>query len=212
MRIHAATSANPPLTSTAHRPTLNHVLITPLQLEQEPLLFDEAIPPGALDYAPDVSQVGPLPVVGRADLILENRGHREQVADIRLRAAYHGDFELLCARCVEPVPTPLAGEFDLIFRPQSADAEPGERSITPDETEIGYYEESGLSLEDVVREQVLLSLPSRMLCKEDCKGLCPRCGQNLNIATCKCNTSSEPEQNPSGWNALAGLASTIKPG
>ena len=188
------------------------VLITPLQLEHEPLRFDESLPAGALDYAPDVSQVGPLPVLGRADLIVENRGHSEQVADIRVRAAYHGNFELLCARCVEPVPTPVRGEFDLIFRPQAADAEPGERSITPDETEIGYYDESGLSLEDVVREQVLLSLPSRTLCKEDCKGLCPRCGQNLNLATCNCKPSSEPDQPASGWCALAGLASTIKPG
>ncbi|MGA2437978.1 MAG: DUF177 domain-containing protein [Acidobacteriaceae bacterium] len=200
------------MTATAHGPRLNHVLITPLQLEHEPLLFDEPIPSGALDYAPDVSQVGPLPVTGRADLIVESRGHGEQVADIRLRAAYHGDFELLCARCVEPVPTSLAGDFDLIFRPQSADADPAERSITPDETEIGYYEESGLSLEDVVREQVLLSLPSRTLCKEDCKGLCPRCGQNLNLTPCSCNSVSEAETNASGWNALAGLAGTIKPG
>ena len=181
------------------------MLITPLQLEKEPLVFDEAIPAGALDYAPDVSQVGPLPVAGRADLIVEHRGHGESVADIRLRAAYHGEFELLCARCVEPVPTSLKGYFDLIFRPQAADADPGERSITPDETEIGYYEESGLMLEDVVREQVLLSLPSRTLCKEDCKGLCPRCGQNLNLATCKCDTTSDPR-----WNALASLASTIE--
>jgi uncharacterized protein len=193
------------LTFTPHRPNVNYVLITPLQLEKEPLLFDEAIPAGALDYAPDINQVGPLPVTGRADLIVEHRGHREEVADIRLRAAYHGDFELLCARCVEPVPTPLEGNFDLIFRPQAADADPGERAITPDETEIGYYEESGLSLEDVVREQVLLSLPSRTLCKEDCKGLCPRCGQNLNLATCNCNATSDPR-----WNALAGLAGTIE--
>jgi uncharacterized protein len=181
------------------------VLITPLQLELEPLLFSESIPAGALDYAPDITQLGPLPVTGRADLLIENRGHREQVADIRLRAAYHGDFELLCARCVEPVPTPLTGDFDLIFRPQAADAESGERAITLDETEIGYYEESGLSLEDVVREQVLLSLPTRTLCKEDCKGLCPRCGQNLNLEPCTCNTASDPR-----WNALAGLGTTLK--
>ncbi|MGD0796116.1 MAG: DUF177 domain-containing protein [Acidobacteriaceae bacterium] len=184
------------------------MLISPLQLEKEPLLFTESIPPGALDYAPDVLQVGPLPVTGRADLILENRGHRQQVADIRLRAAYKGDFELLCARCVEPVPTPLAGSFDLIFRPQSADADPGERAITPDETEIGYYEESGLALEDVVREQVLLSLPSRTLCKEDCKGLCPRCGQNLNQQTCNCKPTSG--EDASKWSALRSLAGTIE--
>jgi DUF177 domain-containing protein len=186
------------------------VLITPLQLEKEPLLFDEAIPAGALEYAPDVRQVGPLPVTGRADLIVEQRGHREQVADIRLRAAYKGDFELLCARCVEPVAQPLAGSFDLIFRPQSVDADPGERAITQDETEIGYYEESGLLLEDVVREQVLLSLPSRTLCREDCKGLCPRCGQNLNLATCNCDKTSDAALKGSRWSALAGLAGTIE--
>ena len=124
-----------------------------------------------------------------------------------------GNFELLCARCVEPVPTPARGKFDLIFRPQAADAEPGERSITPDETEIGYYEESGLSLEDVVREQVLLSLPSRTLCKEDCKGLCPRCGQNLNLATCNC-TPPNRNRTPSGgmrlraWPARSNPVST----
>jgi uncharacterized protein len=179
--------------------------ITPLQLEHEPLLFTESISMGELEYAPDVMQVGAMPVTGRADLLIENRGHNEQVADIRLRAAYKGDFELLCARCVEPVATALSGNFDLIFRPQAADAESGERAITLDETEIGYYEESGLLLEDVVREQVLLSLPSRTLCKEDCKGLCPRCGQNLNTASCACDTTSDPR-----WNALAGLASTIE--
>jgi len=202
-------SPTPPLTCISQRPTLNNVLITPLQLEHEPLLFDEAIPVGVLEYAPDVTQVGPLPIIGRADLLIENRGHRDQVADIRIRAAYHGPFQRLCARCVEPVATQVRGEFDLIFRPQSADAEAGERAITPDETEIGYYEESGLSLEDVVREQVLLSLPSRTLCNEDCKGLCPRCGQNLNQAACNC--SSQPDEASTGWNALAGLAATIKP-
>jgi len=182
------------------------VIITPLELEQEPLLFEEIIPAGLLEYAPDVAQVGPMPVNGRADLILEHRGHNHQIPDIRVRAGYEAGFELLCARCVEPVPIPLRGNFDLIFRPRAADAEPGERSITADETEIGYYEESGLSLEDVVREQVLLSLPGRTLCKEDCKGLCPRCGQNLNLEACKCNSTSD-----SRWNALAGLAGAIEP-
>ncbi len=182
------------------------MIITPLQLEQEPLLFTESIPAGALDYAADIAQIGPMEITGRADLLVENRGHNEQIPDIRIRAAYRGDFEVLCARCVDPVPTPVAGNFDLMFRPQAADAESGERAITLDETEIGYYEESGLSLEDVVREQVLLSLPSRTLCKEDCKGLCPRCAQSLNLETCKCDTVSDPR-----WNALAGLAGTVKP-
>ena len=107
---------------------------------------------------------------------------------------------------MEPVKTPLASDFDLIFRPQDADAEAGERAITVDETEIGYYEKNGLLLEDVVREQVLLSLPGRVLCQPDCKGLCPRCGQNLNQSLCACEeTPADPR-----WNALAGLAGKLE--
>jgi uncharacterized protein len=181
------------------------VLITPIQLVDEPLLFDEAIAPGVLEYAPDLRQVGPLGVKGQADLVVEHRGSHDHVDDIRVRADYKGDFEVLCARCVDPVELPVTGAFDLLFRPESADAESGERSITEDETEIGYYEDSGLLLEDVVREQVLLSLPTRTLCKPDCQGLCPRCGQNLNVAKCSCDEAAADPR----WNALAGLADKL---
>jgi uncharacterized protein len=182
------------------------VLITPLQLVDEPLEFNEVVAPGTLDYAFDIRQVSPMPVSGVADLLVEHRDDGEQVNDIRVRANYSADFEIQCARCVEPVLTPLTGEFDLIFRPEEADSNAGERAITADETEIGYYQESGLSLEDVVREQVLLSLPSRTLCTEDCKGLCPRCGQNLNQAKCTCDSvPADPR-----WNALRGLADKLE--
>ena len=189
------------------------MLITPLQLVDEPLHFDEIIAPGALDYAPDVRQTTPLPVKGQADLIVEHHAadHHgrgvQDINDIRLRAHYSAGFEILCARCLEPVQVPLEGDFDLIFRPSSASSEAGEHAITPDETEIGYYQESGLLLEDVVREQVLLSLPSRTLCRADCKGLCPRCGQNLNQAKCSCDAAPADPR----WNALAGLAEKLEP-
>ena len=180
------------------------MLIKPIDLENEHLDFNEALPPTGMEYTPDVHQLGDLTIEGRADLIVEHRGPREFVEDIRLRARYTGDFELLCARCVDPVPEHLAGEFDLIFRPEGADAEQGERSISEEETEIGYYPKSGLALEDVVREQVLLALPSRTLCRPECKGLCPHCGQNLNQETCGCTPVVEPR-----WNPLAALAKEL---
>ena len=55
------------------------MLITPLDLQNEPLLFREAIGPGAIDYAIDTRQVGPLPVEGRADLLVEHLGPQEIV-------------------------------------------------------------------------------------------------------------------------------------
>ncbi|MGD0788683.1 MAG: DUF177 domain-containing protein [Terracidiphilus sp.] len=176
------------------------------ELEREPIEFDVELAPGAVDLGEEAEQAGQLAASGRAEVLHEHRGPRDIVADIRLRGSFAGKFQVPCARCVEPVEIPLGGEFDLIFRPAEADSEATERSITAPETEIGYYQKDSLSLEDVLREQVLLSLPVRTLCKPDCKGLCPRCGENRNSQPCNC------EEGPSDprWEALAGLRSRIK--
>lgn len=178
------------------------MVIKPAQLLDESLPLDLHITEGAIDYAPDIRQMGPLTVEGRAELLVEHRGPRETVEDIRVRAALQGKFELLCARCLTAVPMPLETQFDLIFRPGGVDAAMGEHAITEDETEIGYYEKSGLPLEDVVREQVLLTLPGRALCREDCKGLCPQCGADRNTAGCSCGQGAGDPR----WQALAGLS------
>jgi uncharacterized protein len=177
-----------------------------VELEREPIEFDLELPPGAVDLGEEARQVGQLATSGRAEVLHEHRGPKDIVADIRLKGSFSGRFEVPCARCVEPVETPLSAEFDLIFRPAQADSEPLERSITAPETEIGYYLKDGLLLEDVLREQVLLSLPVRTLCKPDCKGLCPRCGENRNSTACTCDEGpSDPR-----WEALSGLRGRIK--
>ena len=176
------------------------------ELEREPIEFDLELAPGAVDLGGEAEQKGLLSSSGRAEVIHEHRGPKDIVADIRLRGRFKGEFEVPCARCVEPVEVPLEGDFDLIFRPVGADAGPAERSITAPETEIGYYQKDSLLLEDVLREQVLLSLPVRTLCKPDCKGLCPRCGENRNTRVCSCEVGpSDPR-----WEALAGLRDRIE--
>jgi uncharacterized protein len=176
------------------------------ELEREPIEFDLELAPGAVDFGEEAVQKGPLATAGQAEVLHEHRGPRDIVADIRLKGRFAGSFEVPCARCVEPVEIPLSAEFDLIFRPAGADAEAPERSITAPETEIGYYQKDSLWLEDVLREQILLSLPARTLCKPDCKGLCPRCGANRNIQPCTCEVGpSDPR-----WEALAGLRGRIK--
>ena len=176
-------------------------------LEQEPIEFDLALAVGAIDFGEEALQSSALKTSGRAEVLHEHRGPKDIVADIRLRGSFAGDFTVPCARCVEPVQLPLAADFDLIFRPVEADASSAERSISADETEIGYYQEDSLLLEDVLREQVLLSLPARTLCMEDCKGLCPRCGADRNTQNCTC---AEADSDPR-WEALAGLRNVIKP-
>src|SRR5580698_9131256 len=177
-----------------------------VELEREPIDFDLELAPGVVDLGEEAEQVGPLATAGRAEVLHEHRGPRDIVADIRLRGQFAGKFQVPCARCVEPVEIPLAADFDLIFRPVTADSEALERSITAPETEIGYYQKDSLLLEDVLREQVLLSLPVRTLCKPDCKGLCPRCGKNRNLEACTCDEGPADPR----WEALADLRSRIK--
>jgi uncharacterized protein len=175
-------------------------------LERDPIDFDLQFQPGAIDFGDEAQQTGALASEGRAEVLHEHRGPKEIVADIRLKGSFNGSFEIPCARCVEPVATHLDGAFDLLFRPVGADKDAPERSITAPETEIGYYQQDSLLLEDVLREQVLLSLPVRTLCKPDCKGLCPRCGQNRNSQSCSCDEGpSDPR-----WQALAGLRGRIE--
>jgi len=175
-------------------------------LEREAVDFSVALPPDAVGYGHEAEQLGDLAAEGRAEVLHEHRGPKEIVADIRLKGSFSGAFEIPCARCVEPVQVRLSGDFDLLFRPSGVDASGSEHAISTPETEIGYYDDGGLALEDVLREQVLLSLPPRTLCQADCKGLCPRCGQNRNETVCSCDSGpSDPR-----WEALAGLGSRIK--
>ncbi|WP_263356002.1 YceD family protein [Acidicapsa ligni] len=183
------------------------MLFTVVDLERDPINFSVALPPAAIDFGVEAEQLGNLASEGRAEVLHEHRGPKEIVADIRLKGSFKGMFQVPCARCVDPVEQILAEDFDLLFRPAEVDANGAEHAISTPETEIGYYENGGIALEDVLREQVLLSLPARTLCKPDCKGLCPRCGLNRNETACSC------EQGPSDprWEALAGLSSRIKP-
>ena len=182
------------------------MLITVADLQIDPVEFDERLSPETIDYGPDIRQVGVLDAKGRADLIVEHRGPRELVPDIRMRGDYSGRFETPCSRCVEPVEHAQQASFDLLYRPIGVDANGAERAISTSETEIGYYNGDGLVLEDVLREQVLLSLPEKTLCRPDCKGLCPGCGRNLNTESCSCSESVPDPR----WSPLSDLRSKIK--
>ena len=97
-------------------------------------------------------------------------------------------------------------DFDLLYRPQGADAGRDEMSVTDAEAEISYYEGEGLPLDEVVREQVLLAVPLKVTCREDCKGLCPHCGTNLNEGQCSCTIAMEDPR----WTALREIRSKLE--
>ncbi len=162
------------------------MLIRIPDLEVQELVFQEEFRPGAIDLGSELTQQAPLEVSGRAELVEEHQGRKAPIQDIRIVGKYATRIGTRCARCLEPVEHPLEGSFDLLYRPTGVDFRAPEVSISEAETEIGYYRGEGMLLEDVLREQILLSLPARSTCSESCKGLCPRCGRNLNLESCNC--------------------------
>lgn len=175
------------------------------ELELHPVDFQEELAPGAIDFGPDLRQLSPVRTTGRAQLVEETHGKHQTVLDIRVVGDLTTRIEMLCARCLEPIEQDVASNFDLLYRPLGTDAGKEEISVTAAEAEISYYKGDGIELEDVIREQVLLALPLKLICREDCKGLCPHCGKNLNVEQCSC---SEPIEDPR-WSALKDIRNKL---
>ena len=176
------------------------------ELEIHAIDFDEHIAPGIIDFGPDFQQSGELSSAGRAEIVQEHHGKRELINDIRVTGDLRVRLDLACARCLEPISEDIARQFDLLYRPQGSDAGREEMSVTAAEAEVSYYQGEGVLLEDVLREQVLLAVPLKAICREDCKGLCPHCGRNLNLEQCNC---AEPLEDPR-WSALKDIREKLK--
>jgi uncharacterized protein len=136
--------------------------------------------PGSIDYhTAEIKQSEPLQVTATAELL---------DGQIRITGELETKIELVCARCLEPVVEDVNRAFDLFYRPVAKDLKPKEDRLKDDDTEIGFFEGEGLFLADVLKEQVLLALPLKVICRSDCRGLCPSCGANLNHEECRCET------------------------
>ena len=174
------------------------MLIEIQELERHPVDFQEEFAPGAIEFGDEISQISGLKAAGRAQLVEEHHGKHKIIQDIRVKGDLSTRLEWACARCLDPVLLDVQRSFDLLYRPLGADAGRAELSVTAAEAEVSYYEGEGLLLEDVLREQILLAVPLKALCRDDCKGLCAHCGKNLNSGKCSC---AEPVEDPR-WNAL----------
>ncbi len=182
------------------------MLIEIRELEVHAVDFDEQVVPGVVDLGPEIRQTGELKASGRAQLVREHHGKHKLINDIRVTGELAVNVELGCARCLEPIVRDVAKKFDLLYRPQGSDAGKEEMSVTAAEAEIGYYRGEGLLLQDVLREQVLLALPLKAICRDDCRGLCPHCGRNLNQEQCTCAEPIEDQR----WSALKDIREKLQ--
>lgn len=99
--------------------------------------------------------------------------------------------EVDCSRCLEPFRIDVDAPFDLSYLPQADNAGQPEREIQDDDLSTAFYRDDRIDLGDVLREQFYLALPMKPLHDENCQGLCPHCGTNLNRETCECRPTWE---------------------
>lgn len=122
-------------------------------------------------------------VVVPVDLAFEIHKDKDR---FRLIGTVRTEFELSCSRCLESFRLPVDLAFDLRFLPASEMSTVTEREVPEEDLETSYYRDDQIDLNELLREQFYLALPMKPLCREDCRGLCPQCGTNLNTGTCDC--------------------------
>ena len=166
------------------------------EMELRKIRFDETFAPGELDFQQDeIWQAGPLHAQGTAELLANTDG------EVRIQGRLGVRMEAECDRCLGRAGFPIDTSFDLFYRPASVIAREEEVEIDEGEAQLGFYQDGGMLLEDILREQIVLLMPMQRICREDCKGICPSCGQNRNEAACGC----QGDRTGGRWAALQGL-------
>jgi len=146
--------------------------------------------PKTLRYTEDVDDLNARLGSGVRDYHLE-RGPDVTVdyyrsgLDIFFHGSLGGEVVGTCARCLEDYAFALDHPFVFVLTPRAA-ATDDSAQLRADDLALSYYEGDEIDLTPLVHEQLILALPTRPLCGEACRGLCPRCGANLNDGACGC--------------------------
>lgn len=93
---------------------------------------------------------------------------------------------LPCSRCLETALLPVSTPFRYTLVPAAPEESREEVELSEEDLEYGYYEGETVDCDPLIYEQIVLQIPMKVLCTEDCRGLCPDCGTNLNLEACNC--------------------------
>jgi uncharacterized protein len=91
-----------------------------------------------------------------------------------------------CDRCLQPIETPVNADFALEYISGSEYESGSTAELTEAEMSVSVFDGNAIDVDEIVKEQVVLAVPTRMLCREDCKGICPECGSDRNTGDCSC--------------------------
>jgi len=106
-----------------------------------------------------------------------------------------------CDRCLKSIELPVSADFELEYITGSEYESSAVAELTEAEMAVAVFDGEALDVDEIVKEQILLAVPTRMLCREDCEGICPQCGVDRNTGECNC----EMKEIDPRWAALKNL-------
>lgn len=109
--------------------------------------------------------------------------------------------QLECDRCLKPVELPVSADFALEYISGADYASSSAAALSEEELAVSVFDGEAIDVDEIVKEQVLLAVPARTLCRTDCKGMCPECGIDRNTNECDCT----PNEIDPRWAALKNL-------
>jgi len=166
------------------------MIVDLLSLTDEPLPFEFKIASGDIDLETEgVRIIGDIDVVGELS---------KSAAKTDVKGSINAPVEVDCTRCLTPISRELDIVFDVDFVDKELFPDNKETHLESADLDTDVIEGNELDLSQVVREQILLNIPEQVLCRDDCRGLCPTCGKDLNEGDCNCG---EKEIDPR-WAAL----------
>lgn len=157
--------------------------------------------PKALDVRFKPSEIGLEGeiITAAGDVLVKGDIRREGERAV-LEAAISAEMSMPCSRCLEAITRKFEIDFRDVFT-ETRSNDKGETELADEQLDESVAEDGRIDLSEVVREQLLLATPEQVFCREDCKGLCQKCGANLNLIDCKC---ADDEVDPR-WAALKNL-------
>ncbi|MDQ7838473.1 MAG: DUF177 domain-containing protein [Thermodesulfobacteriota bacterium] len=110
--------------------------------------------------------------------------------DIRVMGDIKTRLLLNCSRCLEDFAWALADEFDFLLMLPTGEKGYPEIELSPEDMDVSFFDGETVDVAQIAAEQIFLQMPVKPLCHEECKGLCPHCGVNLNLTACDCRAGA----------------------
>jgi uncharacterized protein len=107
------------------------------------------------------------------------------------QGSLRGTFEGCCSRCLSEYSFVLNKEFEFVLSPAASKPDRKIEELSREDLGLSYYSTDEIDLMPLILEQVVLALPTRPLCNENCRGFCGGCGANLNQEPCVCSATGD---------------------